>query len=197
MKQDNDLAKKMIGFMYGLLDYKLPENAALKAILYYSTEEDRKILEKNGIFCLDKECSQEEILDALNNKSKTATYIGFHADDMKMGVCLEDYNIPSIYTISKINEDVYNFFNLTPSADSPIHFSNEDIVDVQKLMVKYIEKYKTMRMSNKIFIAIIPENQEIDEVFIKSVLETKYNMMNVFQEFNEEMTRIVSNYARS
>lgn len=197
MKQDNDLAKKMVAFMYGLLDYKLPENATMKAVLFYSTEDDKETFEKNGIFCLSKDCTREEVIDALNNKVTTYKYVGLHIDDLKMSICLEDFNIPSIYLTSSLDETLFNTLNIAPNPNIPINFSEDDIKNIQSLIKKYIEKYKSIKISNTIFVGIIPDNKEIDEIFIRSILETKYNIMNIFQEFNEEMTNIVNNYARS
>ena len=197
MKQDNDLAKKMVAFMYGLLDYKLPENATMKAVLFYSTEDDKETFEKNGVFCLSKDCTREEVIDALNNKATTYKYIGFHIDDLKMSICLEDFNIPSIYLTSSLDETLFDTLNIAPNPSIPINFSEDDIKSIQSLIKKYVEKYKAIKISNAIFVGIISDNKEIDEIFIRSILETKYNIMNIFQEFSEEMTNIVNNYARS
>lgn len=197
MLQDNDLAKKMVAFMYGLLDYKLPENAVVKAILFYSTDEDRELFEKNEVFCLSKDCTREEVIDALNNKTTTYKYIGFHIDDLKMSICLEDFNIPAVYLTSSLDETLFSTLNIVPNPSIPINFSEDDVKSIQSLIKKYVEKYKSIKISNTIFIGIIPDNKEIDEIFIRSILETKYNIMNIFQEFNEEMSNIVNNYARS
>lgn len=197
MKQDNNLAKDMMKFMYGFLDYKLPEDSVLKAVLFYSSSEDRKVLEKNNCFCLDVDCTKNDVKDAFTNKVKTYQYLGFNLEDLKMSICLEDYNIPAIYLASDIDENLFTTLNISPNPSLPFHFSEDDIKVIQSLIKKYIEKYRMIKISNGISIAMIPQNQEIDDIFIRSVLETKYNIMNVFQEFNEEMTRIMENYARS
>lgn len=197
MRQDNALAKDMMKFMYGFLDYKLPEDNALKAVLFYSSDEDKKILEKNGCFCLDADCTKDDIKDAFTNKVKTYRYLGFNLEDLKMSICLEDYNIPAIYLASIIDENLFTTLNISPNPSLPFHFSEDDIKVIQSLIKKYIEKYRMIKISNDISIAMIPQNQEIDDIFIRSILETKYNIMDVFQEFNEEMTRIMENYARS
>lgn len=197
MRQDNDLAKDMMKFMYGFLDYKLPEDSVLKAVLFYSSSEDRKILEKNGCFCLDVDCTKNDVKDAFTNKVKTHQFLGFSLEDLKMSICLEDYNIPAIYIASTIDENLFTTLNISPNPSLPFHFSEDDVKVIQSLIKKYIEKYRMIKISNGISIAMIPQNQEIDDIFIRSVVETKYNIMNVFQEFNEEMTRIMENYARS
>lgn len=197
MRQDNDLAKDMMKFMYGFLDYKLPEDSVLKAVLFYSSSEDRKILEKNGCFCLDVDCTKSDVKDAFTNKVKTHQFLGFNLEDLKMSVCLEDYNIPAIYITSTVDESLFTTLNISPNPSLPFHFSEDDVKVIQSLIKKYIEKYRMIKISNGISIAMIPQNQEIDDIFIRSVLETKYNIMNVFQEFNEEMTQIMERYARS
>ena len=196
MKQDNDLAKDMMKFMYGFLDYKLPEDSVLKAVLFYSSSEDRKVLEKNGCFCLDVDCTKNDVKDAFTNKVKTYKLLGFSLEDLRMSICLEDYNIPAIYLTSNIDENLFTTLNISPNPSLPFHFNEDDIKVIQSLIKKYIEKYRMIKISNGISIAMIPQNQEVDDIFIRSVLETKYNIMDVFQEFNGEMTRIMENYAR-
>lgn len=197
MKQDNNLAKDMMRFMYGFIDYKLPEDSVLKAILFYSSDEDKKVLEKNDCFCLDADCTKDDVKDAFTNKVKTYQFLGFNIEDLRMSICLEDYNIPAIYLASVLDESLFTTLNISPNPSLPFHFSEDDIKVIQSLIKKYIEKYRMIKISDNISIAMIPQNQEIDDIFIRSVLETKYNIMNVFQEFNEEMTRIMENYARS
>lgn len=196
MRQDNDLAKDMMKFMYGFLDYKLPEDSVLKTVLFYSSSEDRKVLEKNGCFCLDVDCTKNDVKDAFTNKVKTYKLLGFSLEDLRMSICLEDYNIPAIYLTSNIDENLFTTLNISPNPSLPFHFNEDDIKVIQSLIKKYIEKYRMIKISNGISIAMIPQNQEVDDIFIRSVLETKYNIMDVFQEFNGEMTRIMENYAR-
>ena len=98
---------------------------------------------------------------------------------------------------SIIDESLFTTLNISPNPSLPFHFNEDDIKVIQSLIKKYIEKYRMIKISDGISIAMIPQNQEIDDIFIRSVLETKYNIMNVFQEFNDEMTRIMENYARS
>ena len=67
MKYSLTDAKSLIQFIYGLTDYKIPENILTKAVFFYRSDVEKEILKKNGVYCLDKDCTKEDIQDLLNN----------------------------------------------------------------------------------------------------------------------------------
>ena len=93
MKYSLTDAKSLIQFIYGLTDYKIPENILTKAIFFYRSDVEKEILKKNGVYCLDKDCSKEDIQDLLNNKVLSEKYVALHSEDLKLYIFLPYLNI--------------------------------------------------------------------------------------------------------
>ena len=96
MKYDESDIKNLIKYLYGLVDYTAPENITTKTIFFYTSEEEKKIFEKNNIFCLGKDCTKDDIQDVFKNKFLSEKIIALYADELKLYVLLKDLNIDTI-----------------------------------------------------------------------------------------------------
>ncbi len=197
MRQSDFDNKKILKCIYGLENYKLPQDIKTKAILFYATNEEKSLLEKNHIFYLEPDCSKNEIIDAFENKIKTEEFIAFHAVDFKLSFIISDLNINSIFIMVHPNsEKLFDIAQLNLNS-GVYHFSPEEENRLHQMTIAKLIKYGSFALGKNVFVASLKEDLEINQKELKSIIETKYNIDNIFDEENNAISKMIENYARS
>lgn len=197
MRQESIDAVKLIKYIYGLENYDLPENIKTKAFIFYTTDEEKSVLETNHIFYLEPDCSKEDVIDVFENKIKTEKFIGLHAVDFKLALVLDSFSIYSI--LIQVNPNTEKLFkiaelNLNTNMFTMSQFENDKL---NQLVVIKLIKYKSIALGDKVFLASINKDFNMTDENIKTIVETKYNTENIFNEENKQISQMVENYARS
>lgn len=196
MRQEPIDPLQIIKYVYSLENVSIPETVKTKAIIFYTYEEDADILKNNNIFYLGEDCSKEDIHNVITEKLKTEDFIGLHSSDFKLAILFSVYNIPCINILTTLTKKaLFEVGGLRVSGDNML---GED--DLEKLKDMYLIKLsqnKCLRIHDNIVIAKVEKDFIIDDNSIKDILNTKYNMYNVFEEESKTLEGIINKYARS
>jgi hypothetical protein len=198
MKDTDVDFKGIIKFMYGLTDYKLPENSSIKAFIFYCTNEEKSVLETNGVYCLKADCTKDEIIDLFNDKVKTYKYLGLHVSDLKLAVfASEDLSIPSIYMM--VNPDIEKLFNFAGVNIVPAMFKVDEKAEnkIREMILNKLILYKNIAFLKNIIYASVDKDFKITDDSITEILHTKYNIENIFKDDCQIISKMVEDYARS
>ena len=194
MKYDESDIKNLIKYLYGLVDYTAPENITTKTIFFYTSEEEKKIFEKNNIFCLGKDCTKDDIQDVFKNKFLSEKIIALYADELKLYVLLKDLNIDTILLTTNISLELCESFGLKPELDSFYHFNDNEKQYVLKLFIESVKHYKYVGISNKFYLCCEDnDNISVDDIFINNIKTTKYNITNIFSEKADQIMSSLKN----
>ena len=197
MKYSLTDAKSLIQFIYGLTDYKIPENILTKAIFFYRSDVEKEILKKNGVYCLDKDCSKEDIQDLLNNKVLSEKYIALHSEDLKLYIFLLELNFISIILTSEMTPDVFGSLGLIPKIDDHYNLNDSEKKHLLTVFAECAKDYKYVALGDKFYLCYNDDpNLIIDDNLINNIKSTKYNVMNIFSERADKIMTLFKN-ARS
>lgn len=198
MRDDNFNYIEMIKFMYGLVDYKRPDNIVTKAFIFYCTDEEKSVLETNHIYYLNSDCTKDDVIDIFNNKLKTEKYIGFQITDLKLAIfASEELSIPSVYLM--IGPDIAKTFNFTGLSVTPTMFKADSAAEerIKELILNKLIIYKYVAFTKDVVYASIDKDFQINDETIGEILNTKYNIENIFREDYQQISKMVDDYARS
>ncbi len=193
MKYDESDIKNLIKYLYGLVDYTAPENITTKTVFFYTSDEEKNIFEKNNIFCLDKDCTKDDIQDVFKNKFLSEKTIALYADDLKLYVLLKDLNIDTILFTTNMSLDLCESFGLRPELDSFYHFNDNEKQYVLSLFIEMVKQYKYVGISDKFYLCCENNDVSVDDIFINNIKTTKYNIMNIFSEKADQIISSLKN----
>ena len=196
MKQEQSNIVNIVKYFYGLENFTIPNDIKTKAFIFYTTDEEKSILEKNKIYCLSSECEPTDMLDLFQNKLKTESLVGVHSDDIKLVILLEDMKIPSLIIFKNPTIELFN--KLGMNLDSRMYkMSNEEQEVLKKMLIDRLIKVGIIAMAPYIGIAKIHDDFDFSEENIHNLLTTKYNIENIFNDDFEKISNLVMNHARS
>lgn len=193
MKYDESDIKNLIKYLYGLVDYTVPENITTKTVFFYTSDEEKNIFEKNNIFCLDKDCTKDDIQDVFKNKFLSEKTIALYADDLKLYVLLKDLNIDTILLTTNMSLELCESFGLRPELDSFYHFNDNEKQYVLSLFIEMVKQYKYVGISDKFYLCCENNDVPVDDIFINNIKTTKYNIMNIFSEKADQIMSSLKN----
>ena len=193
MKYDESDIKNLIKYLYGLVDYTAPENITTKTVFFYTSDEEKNIFEKNNIFCLDKDCTKDNIQDVFKNKFLSEKTIALYADDLKLYVLLKDLNIDTILLTTNMSLELCESFGLKPELDSFYHFNDNEKQYVLSLFIDMVKQYKYVGISDKFYLCCENNDISVDDIFINNIKTTKYNIMNIFSEKADQIMSSLKN----
>jgi hypothetical protein len=193
MKYDESDIKNLIKYLYGLVDYTAPENITTKTVFFYTSDEEKNIFEKNNIFCLDKDCTKDDIQDVFKNKFLSEKTIALYADDLKLYVLLKDLNIDTILFTTNMSLELCESFGLKPELDSFYHFNDNEKQYVLSLFIEMVKQYKYVGISDKFYLCCENNDVSVDDIFINNIKTTKYNIMNIFSEKADQIMSSLKN----
>ena len=193
MKYDESDIKNLIKYLYGLIDYTTPENITTKTVFFYTSDEEKNIFEKNNIFCLDKDCTKDDIQDVFKNKFLSEKVIALYADDLKLYILLKDLNIDTILLTTNMSLELCESFGLRPELDSFYHFNDNEKQYVLSLFIEMVKQYKYVGISDKFYLCCENNDVSVDDIFINNIKTTKYNIMNIFSEKADQIMSSLKN----
>jgi len=196
MKQADYDISTLVKFLYGLQNYVMPKDAAIKSFIFYTTDEEKSILEKNNIYCLIGDCTKDDITDVFHNKIMSESLIGLHTSDIKLLPILQEMNIPSLI-VSK-NPTIEMFETLGLNLNSNYYTMNDKELEILKRMfVEQLTKIGIIALGPLIGIVKLNDDSDFSEENIHKLLTTNYNIENVFNDDFEKISNLMMNHARS
>ncbi|MCF0126070.1 MAG: hypothetical protein HUJ68_10030 [Clostridia bacterium] len=184
MKQDDINYSKMLKNYYSIddIDFSKKEIVA-KYVLFYETDEEKEILEKNNIYMLSDECTKAEIHDFFENKIYEKELVALHKSDMGLVVIFNDLKIPAIIVAVDITAERF-FDKQSISFDVSSDFVSEaQMGKLKQILIGKVTYYKNVcLMPNALWVHITDKDETLSIEIFNTCKETKYNMENILDE---------------
>lgn len=195
MKQAQYDVTELVKFLYGLQDYVIPQNIATKAFIFYTTDEEKLILEKNNIYCLINECTRDDITDVFHNKIMSESLIGLHTSDIKLLPILQEMNIPSLIVSKNPTVEMFDTLGLSLNS-SYYNMGGKEIETLKRMFIEQLIKIGIIALGPLIGIVKLNDDSDFSEENIHKLLTTNYNIENVFNDDFEKISNLMMNHAR-
>lgn len=196
MKQAQYDVTELVKFLYGLQDYVIPQNIATKAFIFYTTDEEKLILEKNNIYCLINECTRDDIADVFHNKIMSESLIGLHTSDIKLLPILQEMNIPSLIVSKNPTVEMFDTLGLNLNS-SYYNMGSKEVETLKRMFIEQLIKIGIIALGPLIGIVKLNDDSDFSEENIHKLLTTNYNIENVFNDDFEKISNLMMNHARS
>ena len=196
MKQAQYDVTELVKFIYGLQNYVIPQNIATKAFIFYTTDEEKSILEKNNIYCLINECTRDDIMDVFQNKIMSESLIGLHTSDIKLLPILQEMNIPSLIVSKNPTIEMFDTIGLNLSSNY-YNMSDKELETLKRMFIEQLIKIGIIALGPLIGIVKLNDDSDFSEENIHKLLTTNYNIENVFNDDFEKISNLMMNHARS
>jgi len=195
MKQAQYDVTELVKFLYGLQNYVIPQNIATKAFIFYTTDEEKLILEKNNIYCLINECTRDDIADVFHNKIMSESLIGLHTSDIKLLPILQEMNIPSLIVSKNPTVEMFDTLGLNLNS-SYYNMGSKEVETLKRMFIEQLIKIGIIALGPLIGIVKLNDNSDFSEENIHKLLTTNYNIENVFNDDFEKISNLMMNHAR-
>lgn len=195
MKQSQHNIVELIKYLYGLQNYVIPQNIAVNAFIFYTTDEEKSILEKNNIYCLINECTQDDIIDLFQNKIMSEPLIGLHTSDIKLLPLLQEMNVSSLIVSKNPTVEIFDTLGLNLGSNY-YTMSDKELELLKKMFIEQLIKIGIIALGPLIGVVKLNDDSDFSEENIHKLLTTKYNIENVFNDDFEKISNLMMNHAR-
>ena len=195
MKQSQHNIVELVKYLYGLQNYVIPQNIAVKAFIFYTTDEEKSILEKNNIYCLIGECTQDDIIDVFQNKIMSEPLIGLHTSDIKLLPLLQEMNISSLIVSKNPTVEIFDSLGLNLGSNY-YTMSDKELETLKRMFIEQLIKIGIIALGPLIGVVKLNDDSDFSEEGIHKLLTTKYKIENVFNDDFEKISNLMMNHAR-
>lgn len=195
MKQSQYNVVELVKFLYGLQNYVIPQNIVVKAFIFYTTDEEKSILEKNNIYCLINECTQDDITDLFQNKIMSDSLIGLHTSDIKLLPLLQEMNIPSLIVFKNPTVEIFDTLGLNLGSNY-YTMNDKELEALKRMFIEQLIKIGIIALGPLVGIVKLNDDSDFSEENIHKLLTTNYNIENVFNDDFEKISNLMMNHAR-